>query len=128
MEKTVPKALRTWFILHFWLDIVFAAPLFFAPDFTAKLLGWQVVDPYTARIAAAALFGIGIESWLARDASAEIYRNMLNLKVIWSSAAVIGIAWSLIEGAQGRPWGAWLILAIFVVFNIVWLYWRKKLS
>lgn len=95
MEKTVPNNLRNWFILHFWLDIVFAAPLFFAPDFTAKLLGWQVVDPYTARIAA---------------------------------AAVIGIAWSLIEGAQGRPWGAWLILAIFVVFNIVWITWRKKLE
>jgi hypothetical protein len=53
---------------------------------------------------------------------------MLNLKIIWSLAAILGIAWSLAEGAQGRPLMAWLLLAVFVAFNIVWIYWRRKLS
>lgn len=126
-QNAVPPALRSWFIAHFIIDMLFAIPLFFAPNFFMSLFGWQTIDPYTTRIAAAALFGIGIESWLGRNASIDAFRETLNLKVIWSSMAIIGIAWSLIEGAQGRPWGAWFTLIVFIIFNGVWLGWRKKL-
>lgn len=127
-ENQVPHALRTWFVMHFWADILFAVPLFIAPVWSLELLGWQQVDPYTTRIAAAALFGIGIESYLGRDAGVESFRTMLTLKVIWSLAAVVGLAWSLAQGAQGRPPFAWAVLAIFVAFNILWMYWRRKLG
>lgn len=127
-QNPVPVALRNWFIAHFILDMLFAVPLFFAPNFFMSFFGWQTVDPYTTRIAAAALFGIGIESWLGRNAPIEAFRETLNLKVIWSSMAVIGIGWSIIEGAQGRPWGAWFTLAIFIIFNLVWIYWRRKIT
>ena len=99
-----------------------------APTRMLSLFGWQSIDPFTARLAAAALFGIGIESYLARNAGLESFRNMLNLKIIWSSTAVIGITLSLIEGAQGRPWFSWAILVIFIIFNFLWVYWRRQLK
>ena len=124
----IPQALRTWFVIHFVVDLLFAIPLMLAPEKMLFLVGWQNVDPFTARLAAAALFGIGIESFLARNAKAESFRNLLNLKIIWSLSAVFGISLSLIEGAQGRPWFAWAILVIFVAFNFLWVHWQKQLK
>jgi hypothetical protein len=47
-----------------------------------------------------ALFGVGIESFLGRDAPVEVYRGMLNLKLIWSVASVLGIALWLLQSAR----------------------------
>lgn len=124
----VPSALRTWFVIHFLLDVLFAIPLMLAPAWMLTLLGWQTVDPFTARLAAAALFGIGIESFLGRNAGAESFRTMLNLKIIWSLTAVGGILASILQGAQGGPFFAWIVLGIFVGFNLVWVYWRFRLG
>jgi hypothetical protein len=115
-------------VVHFWADILFALPLFIAPVAVLELLGWRQVDPFTTRLAAAALFGIGIESLLGRNAEIEVFKSMLNLKVIWSATATIGIAWSLLDGVQGRPFFGWAILGIFASFHGLWLYWRLRLS
>jgi hypothetical protein len=124
----IPAGLRRSFIAHFVADLLFAVPLFIAPQWTLTVLGWQSVDPFTTRIAAAALFGVGIESFLGRDASIEVYRGMLNLKIIWSLACVVGIALSLFQRAQGRPMMAWGFLLIFVLFHALWIYWRVIVS
>ena len=127
-NHSVPRALRRWFVVHFVIDILFAIPLMIAPGWMLGWLGWESVDPYTARLASAALFGIGIESWLGRNAGVESFRNMLNLKIIWSLGAIIGAGWSLLESAQGRPLFAWAVLVIFLGFNVLWVYWRVKLT
>lgn len=123
-EAIAPSGLRTSFVVHAIADLLFGIPLFFAPAFTLGLFGWQSIDTISARIVAAALFGIGIESWIGRSSSLSSFVAMLNLKVIWSLACVIGIAWSLLEGAHNRPPMAFGVLAIFVVFHAVWVYWR----
>ncbi len=127
-HDVVPKALRGWFVVHFWADILFALPLFFAPVLVLESVGWQAVDPITARLVAAALFGIGIESLIGRNADAKGFIPMLNLKIIWSATATIGIGWSILEGAHGRPLFAWLTLGIFAVFHLIWVYWRVTLG
>jgi hypothetical protein len=123
----VPQSLRTWFVIHFVLDVIFAIPLMAAPVWFLGLLGWQVVDPIAARLVAAALFGIGIESFLGRNAGPQTYRGMLNLKIIWSLGAIIGILVSMLQGAHGQPLAGWGLLAIFAVFNVLWVAWRLKL-
>lgn len=126
-DPRVPPALRIWFVVHFIADMLFAIPLLLIPELFLRALGWQQIDPFTARIAAAALFGVGIESLLGRNAGLESFRTMLNLKIIWSLSCVIGIALSLLQGAQGRPLMAWAILGVFVAFNALWTGWRLKL-
>lgn len=127
LNPDVPPALRVWFVIHFAADILFALPLLVMPEAFLHALGWQVVDPFTARIAAAALLGVGIESLLGRNAGRESFRTMLNLKIIWSLMCVVGIAVSLLQGAQGRPPMAWGFLAVFVAFNVLWTSWRLRL-
>jgi hypothetical protein len=120
----VSRSLRRWFVVHFWADILFAVPLFFAPVWFLGLLGWPAVDPIATRLVAAALFGIGIQSLLGRSEDAATFRALLNLKIIWSSAATLGIVWSQLEG--GPPLG-WAFAAIFAAFNALWVRYRLAL-
>jgi len=120
--------LRIWFIIHFYADILFAIPIFLFPEYFLQLAGWQSIDPVAARGVAAALFGIGIESYLGRNAGIETYKSLLNLKIIWSFTATIGLAIALIQNVHGRPLMLWAAFFIFVLFHILWVYWRVRLQ
>lgn len=127
-DSRVPPLLSQFFVLHCIADLLFAVPLFAVPELFLQTLGWQHVDAYTARITAAALFGIGIESWRSRHASLATFRSLLDMKVMWSLACVAGIALSILQKAQGAPLAAWGFLLIFVSFNIIWTYWRIRVD
>ena len=114
------KELSLWFTIHFVIDVIFAAALFAAPAAFLGAAGWRTVDPIASRLVAAALFGIGIESLLARKSTLESFKSMLTLKVIWSATAVLGIGISLIQNAQGRPLLAYGFFVIFILFNFIW--------
>lgn len=121
----LPRGLRTAFIIHFVADLAFALPLFFAPVPFLTALGWKSVDPLATRLVAAALFGIGLQSWLGRDEPREAFRAMLNLKLIWSATATLGLVWSTLDG--GPPLG-WAFVAVFGAFHAVWLRYRLLLG
>lgn len=123
-EPQVPPALRRWFVVHCVADLVFAIPMMIAPVFTLELFGWQEVDPLTTRLVAAALVGIGVESYLGRGSDHAHYLGMLRLKVLWSGAANLGIALSI---AQGAPAMAWLFQAIFAGFFALWVTYYRRL-
>jgi len=124
MDKPVPNGLRTWFVIHFAADVLFAIPLLFFPRWLLPLFGWNSYDPIMTRLVGAALMGIGVESLLGRNASVDTFRAMLNLKVIWASSALIAIGLGIGEGAASM---AWLFLAIFFIFWCVWVYYRMAL-
>jgi hypothetical protein len=88
-EGCVPPGLRNWFVVHFVADMLFGIPLLFFPRWLLPLLGWITYDPLTSRLVGAALMGIGLESLLGRKASAETFRAMLNLKIVWASSAIL---------------------------------------
>lgn len=121
----VPKNLRTWFVVHFITDYLFGIPLLVAPVLTLSLLGWSTIDPTTTRLVGAALLGIGGESLFGRNARLDTYIALLNLKIIWSLCAILGILLSII---QGSPPMSWAILTIFIIFSAVWIYYRLKLG
>ena len=125
-EKTdqVPKGLRTWFVIHFVADVLFAIPLLFFPQGFGNLIGWNTYDPIMSRLVGAALMGIGIESLLGRNANEDTFRAMLNLKVIWASSALFAFGVGIAEGAAPI---AWALMGIFAVFWAAWVYYRLKL-
>ena len=123
-KTEIPRSLKGWFIVHFIADTLLAVPLFIAPIFLLKLLNWQSVDPLMARMVAAALFGIGIESLLCIKLGKDAFIAMLNLKIIWSFAAITGFIIGLIQGLFGYTAVGIVLLLIFTAFNILWIYWR----
>ncbi len=126
-QTGVPPALRYWFVLHFAVDMIVALPLFFAPREVLGLFGWIEIDPFAARLTAAALFGIGLESLLGRNAARESFKGMLQLKIIWSAFATIGLVWSTLEGNLKYPIIGWLLVGTFVAFHALWWYWLIRI-
>ena len=124
VSRDIPKSLRVWFVIHFAIDIIFAIPMLLVPEFLMPLMGWSVVDPITSRLVGAALLAIGVESLLGRNASRDVFKAMLNLKILWASGAILGIGLGLVAG--GPPIG-WIFLVIFAAFLGLWAYYRVKL-
>lgn len=126
-DKTnqVPIGLRIWFVIHFVADVLFAIPLLFFPQALLRIFNWGTYDPIMTRLVGAALMGIGVESLLGKDASADTFRAMLNLKVIWASSALFAFGAGIAEGATSI---AWALMGIFAVFWVVWIYYRLKLK
>lgn len=123
---TIPTALRNWFTVHCVVDLIFAIPLFFFPERFLEMLEWPFFDPLTARLVAAALFGIGLESYLGRNSGPEEFRGMLRLKIIWSAVATAGILVTLLS-LPNSPFTGWLLTVVFAGFNGLWLYWYRRL-
>ena len=123
-DQAVPSALRTWFVVHFVADVLFAVPLFVAPRAFLGMLGWSSIDPLATRLVAAALFGIGIQSLLGWREPRDTFRAMLNLKVIWSAFATVGL---IVSQLQGGPLLGWALVGVFGGFNVVWSYFRLQL-
>ncbi|MEP7149188.1 MAG: hypothetical protein ABI857_09920 [Acidobacteriota bacterium] len=127
-NASVPSALRMWFVIHFAIDMIVALPLFFAPREVLTLFGWTAIDPLATRLAAAAFFGIGLESLMGRNAGREAFKGMLQLKLIWSAFAAIGLAWSVLEGGLKYQWIGWMLVGTFVAFHVLWWYWLLRLK
>ncbi len=118
----VPQSLRFWFVIHFVFDFIFGVPLLIAPIWFLTLFGFENPDPFTARLVGAALLGIGGESLLGWNGPIEAFRAMLNLKIIWSLAAIFGIILTLIF--NDGPLMAYVVLLLFAVFSGMWMYYR----
>ncbi|MBI4154375.1 hypothetical protein HY501_03490 [Candidatus Woesearchaeota archaeon] len=122
--REIPTSLQAWFIVHCVADLLFAIPLILAPVKFLAMLGFSIAEPVTARLVGAALIGIGATSFIKRNSTAESYRSLLTLKLLWSGSAIFGLFLSMI---QGSPKVTGLILLIFLSFFGVWLYYFYKL-
>ena len=120
----IPSGLKTWFVIHFIADMLFAIPLIFFPEVILPWFGWGAIDPVMSRLVGAALLGIGGESLFSRNASKEAFKALLRLKIIWASGAILALGLGISKGAPPAAWG---FLAIFVGFLGVWVFYRIKL-
>ena len=121
----IPQSLRRFFVVHAAVDLVIGVPLMLAPETFLRALGWSSVDPASARLVAAALLAIGGKSLAARHAGSETYRTLLDVKLLWSSAAILGLILSIGDGA---PAACWAFLAVFVAFFGVWTHYRIRMK
>jgi hypothetical protein len=121
----IPQSLRRAFVFHAAVDLIIGLPLLIAPGTILRALGWITVDPASARLVAAALVAIGAKSYSSRHAGLESYRTLLDLKLIWSATAILGLVLSIGEGA---PAVCWLFLALFVAFFGVWTHYRIRMK
>ena len=121
----IPPSLRRAFVLHALIDLVIGLPLLIAPVTVLAPLGWTNVDPASARLVGAALVAIGAKSYSSRHAGLESYRTLLDLKLLWSAAAILGLVLSIGDGA---PAACWIFLAIFVAFFGVWTHYRIRIK
>ncbi len=121
----VPRSLRTWFIIHFVVDLFAGLPLFIAPSTVSELFGVLSGEPFIARMLAAAFLAIGTTSLICRNAPLDAYKALLKLKIIWSSLALAGLMISLVSSPSPT---IYLPIIIFVPFWVAWIYFYKKIT
>lgn len=121
----IPSGLKTWFVIHFVVDMIFAIPLLLLPEKILPWFGWESFDPVMPRLVGAALLGIGGESLFSRNATREAYKALLRLKIIWASGAILALGLGILQGGSPATWG---FLAIFIGFLGVWVYFRIILN
>ncbi len=119
----MPTHLKTWFIVHFVADYLAAVPLMLFPEQVLGLLQWGTVDPIATRIVASAFMAIGGVSLIERNASVDVYRALLKLKLIWSVAAMTGV---LIATKGQFALGSTVVFLVFLGFFGVWAYYFRK--
>ena len=121
----ISQGLRTWFMIHFIVDVIFAIPLIFFPAWLLGLFGYSETQFITSRLLGAGLLGIGGASYLTYKKSKESYHTLLNLKIIWSISAILVLLYSLFLGA---PRSIWFIIIAFIIFSVAWIYYKNKIS
>ena len=124
-NKELPKGLKSWFVIHFVVDMLFAFPLLLFPELILPLFGWKSFDPVMPRLVGAALLGIGGESLFSRNAPGETFKALLRLKIIWASGAIFALILGIRNDGPPMTWG---FLAIFVGFLGIWVYFRIKIT
>ena len=55
----------------------------------------------------------------------DLHLAMLQLKVIWSAASVVGGVYAIATGAM--PGYGWLFTVVFAAFHLLWLYYYLTL-
>lgn len=125
MQDSIPNSLRNWFVVHFFVDLIFAVPLILVPALVLPPFGFSAENLLLARLVGAALFAIGTLSLITHRASLEVIDIILSLKIFWGGAAAVVIVISIFEGA---PRSSWLFLSIFIFFVILWSYYKKVLK
>tara|TARA_Y100000310_G_C20154837_1_gene566414 strand:- start:197 stop:577 length:381 start_codon:yes stop_codon:yes gene_type:complete len=125
MVRKVPPSLQKWFIAHFIVDMIFGIPLLFFPFWTLNLFGITITTSVTARLVGAALIGIGGASFFAKEKSIESFDILLTLKILWSSAAIVGLLISIFIG-EARI--LLTIVFVFALFWCVWIYYKRRLK
>ena len=126
-QKSPPKSLQLWFILHFMIDIFIAIPLFLFPETFLSCMGFEGARAGIAlsRVVAAALIAVGTISFLMHHKKIEFYLLMLDFKLIWSASAIVGL---LISAFQTKVTALYLFAALFAAFFLLWLYWKQRLN
>ena len=122
-DAHVPTALRRSLVFDAIVDGLLGVVLFVAPESALRLFGWHSVDTIATRLLASALLGMSAQTWLGRKGGVAEVRAALNLKVIWTGAATIGLAVAVMAGS---PALATFALIAFGVFFAQWTYWRIR--
>lgn len=123
--KKVPSSLRTWFNLHFGIDMVLGLPMLLTPAIAMGFLGFSEFDTLTVRIVGAALIAIGGTSYWIQNEGIEVFRAMLKLKLIWSLSAMVAIMLYIYELGNDA---AFVFFGIFLFFSLIWSYYYRLIK
>lgn len=124
MEKSISSGLRTTFLVHAIIAILFGLAYLLVPEMVGGILQMDMSDP-TYRLLGAAVLAIGAMSWLGYKASVwgEV-KITVQFEIVWTVLGAVVTAWALLTGAF--PAAVWLNFAVFAVFAILFGYFYTR--
>ena len=122
MEKQMSTGLKTTFLVHFFLGLIFGLIYLLMPEAWGKLVGWPIreIPPY--RLIGAAMLGFAASSWLSYKATSwEKVKIVVQMEIVWTVLGALVMLWGLLFAAVPViGWVNFVILggfaAAFIVF------------
>ena len=126
MNKPISSGLRTLFLVHFILGLIFGLITLIIPETFLGLFGWQVQTPAVYRWIGAAVLAFTASSWFGYKATTwEQVRIVVLAELVWAPLATVVNLWGMIR--QEFPPTAWLNVVIFGGFTIAfWIFYNQQ--
>lgn len=117
MEKQIPSGLRTTFLVHFVVALVFGLIYLLIPGVWGTLINWPIQEPAVYRMLGAAMLGFGTSSWLAyRETAWERVKIVILMEIAWTILGTLVMLWGLIFA--GLPAFGWVNAALLGAFAV----------
>ena len=119
------QGLKTTFLIHAIVALVFGIVMYLIPGTFARLIGWQPFDGNMTRGFAAALLALAVSSWFGyRAARWDEVRIVVQMEIAFTVlGAVAGLYGFFVKGA---PAIIWIAIVIWVAFAAAWLYFYSR--
>jgi hypothetical protein len=114
------KSLRTVFLIHAVVGVIFGVPMLIAPGRILIWLGWSPIDPVVSRLLGAALLALAWSSfrgWGAEDRARVAL--LLETEAVFTVLGCIGLLRHLLFFAYPVP--PWIVLVIMALFAAAWI-------
>ena len=129
MDKPIRPGLKTIFLFHWIIALVFGLVFFIYPALWTNLAGIKIEGNELYRMLGAAMLALSVSSWLAFRAKMwESVRILVITEIVWTILATIVLLYYIIK--WGFPPLYWLSAGLMAFFAIVFtwsyfLYGRK---
>jgi hypothetical protein len=114
------KALKTTFLVHAIVVVLFGVPLLLIPGRLMTWVGWAPIDPITSRLMGAVSLALAWSSyrgWKAMDRTQVSV--LIEMEAVYTILACVGLLRHLLFGHW--PLFPWLLLVLYLVFAILWV-------
>lgn len=127
MDKPYPSGLKTTFLIHAIIALIFGLANLLVPQMWNTLTGTKIVDYNIFRLLGAAILAFGLSSWLAyRAKSWESVSILLQMEILWTIlATLIFVYYQVRRGFPPIYWVNAMIMAAFAV-AFIYFYWKRK--
>jgi hypothetical protein len=125
MNQKISSGLKTLFLVHFVLGVLFGLVYIFIPGVFFSFLGVTAPDLNPYRLIGAAVFSFGIASWLAYQAGEwDKVKILVQLEIVWPLLGALVILYGLLFA--GAPAAFWINTIILAGFGLAFLYFYSK--
>jgi hypothetical protein len=123
--KKISSGLKTLFLVHFVLGLVFGLAYLLIPAIFMGWVGMTLPDVFPYRLVGAAILAFTASSWYCYKVTEwDRVKIVVQAEIVWASLAVLVGLYGLLFA--GQPTAQWITVIIMAGFAGAFAYFYKK--